>query len=65
MVVFTSDLQNATMEYDVFISKNITIWKSVNGKYYAYVIIGNKGKNIKKEVDCDVLLLKQSYFNCS
>ncbi len=33
---------------DVFISKNIAIWKSVNGKYYASVLIGNKGKNICK-----------------
>lgn len=33
---------------DVFISKNIAIWKSVNEKYYASVLVGNKGKNICK-----------------
>lgn len=33
---------------DVFISNNIAIWEGANDKYYASVLVGNKGKNICK-----------------
>ncbi len=29
---------------DVFISNNIAIWESANKKYYARLLVGNKGK---------------------
>lgn len=33
---------------DVLVSNNMIIWKDPKGKYYASVLIGNKGKNICK-----------------